>query len=213
MQRMCFCLRKGGRRCKNALNGKWFKMKMPDECYLNVNPKSRMNCQNEIISHCKSVEEEETMIAGRRGCYKWGTTAFKMDGSVDAQPLPDRGFRHHYECQTQCALDDACKAFTFKYFTAFTTLPGRGHCYFYNTKPDTYLQAESRFYVSGPDHCTEFDTTPIDTPRNQLTQSLLNYSANIFAIVGFLSVVYGLNAIYRTSLAKAEYDHINDLEL
>jgi len=179
---------------------------------LNVNTKSRMNCQNEIISHCKSVEEEETMIAGRRGCYKWGNTAFKMDGSVDAQPLPDGGFRHHYECQTQCAFDDACKAFTFKYFTAFTTLPGRGNCYFYNTKPDTYLEAESRFYVSGPDHCTEFDSTPIDTPRNQLTQSLLSYSANIFAIIGFLSVVFGLSTRYRTFMAKAEYDHVNDLE-
>merc|ERR1719499_1317032 len=143
---------------------------MPDECYLKAHTKSRMNCRNDILDFCNSVEEEETMLGSRRGCYNWGKTAFALDGSVDAQPLPGGGFRHHYECQTKCAQDDSCEAFTFKYFTAFTTLPGRGHCYFFDTKPETYAGAESRFYVSGPDHCTEFDSTPIDTPRNQEVQ-------------------------------------------
>merc|ERR1719173_163714 len=160
--------RDGG--CKYALRGKWFKMIMPDECYLKAHTKSQMNCRNDILDFCNSVEEEETMLGSRRGCYNWGKTAFALDGSVDAQPLPEGGFRHHYECQTKCAQDDSCEAFTFKYFTAFTTLPGRGHCYFFDTKPETYAGAESRFYVSGPDHCTEFDSTPIDTPRNKEVQ-------------------------------------------
>merc|ERR1719285_735653 len=46
--------RDGG--CKYALRGKWYKMQMPDECYLNANRKSRRDCRREVINHCRSVE-------------------------------------------------------------------------------------------------------------------------------------------------------------
>merc|ERR550534_1170169 len=46
--------RDGG--CKYALRGKWFKMIMPDECYLKAHTKSQMNCRNDILDFCNSVE-------------------------------------------------------------------------------------------------------------------------------------------------------------
>jgi len=87
--------------CKYALKGKWFKIRMPDTCYLNVNRKSRRDCRKEVVRHCK---------------------------------------------------------------------------------------------------------------RFGITQSVLNYSMNIFAIIGFLALIYGFGTTYRTFTAKAEYDQIDDLE-
>merc|ERR1711951_215411 len=106
--------RDGG--CKYALKGKWFKIKMPDKCYLNVNRKSRRDCRKEVIRHCKKVAPRK-------------------------KPLKPRNRRN------------------------------RG-----------------------------------------ITQSVLNYSMNIFAIIGFLALMYGFGMTYRTFTAKAEYDQIDDLE-
>merc|ERR1719285_461628 len=54
--------RDGG--CKYALRGKWYKMQMPDECYLNANRKSRRDCRREVINHCRSIES----AVSRRQC-------------------------------------------------------------------------------------------------------------------------------------------------
>merc|ERR1719204_718455 len=67
--------RDGG--CQYALKGKWFKMKMPEECYLNVHEKSGADCRNEVIDHCRSVEVESAVSGGE--CQECAS-AYERDG-------------------------------------------------------------------------------------------------------------------------------------
>jgi len=164
--------RDGG--CKYALKGKWYKMKMPDECYLDVNEKSREDCRNEVIDHCRSVEVESAVSVG------------EVESAISKGQCK--------ACAAEYEEAGGCKyALKGKWFKI--QMPDK--CYL-NVNRKSRKDCRKEVIQ----HCKKVG----------ITQSVLNYSTNIFAIIGFLSLMYGFSTIYRTFTAKAEYDHIDDLE-
>merc|ERR1719173_272859 len=185
--------RDGG--CQYALRGKWFKIRMPGECYLNVNEKSGADCRKEVIDHCRSVESAVSV------------DALESAVSVDAvESAVSVGESVAFGGELESAVSRGqCKACALEYEEAGGCKYALKGKWFKIRMPDTcYLNVNTK---SRRDcrrevirHCKRFG----------ITQSVLNYSMNIFAIIGFLALIYGFGTTYRTFTAKAEYDQIDD---
>merc|ERR1719461_1548894 len=44
--------------CPYALKSKWYKIRMPSECYLKFHPNFGVNCRPHVVDHCKAGEVE-----------------------------------------------------------------------------------------------------------------------------------------------------------
>merc|ERR1719285_645626 len=189
--------RDGG--CKYALRGKWYKMQMPDECYLNANRKSRRDCRREVINHCRSIESAVSVDV-----VESAVSVDAVESVVSVEKAESVVFGGELE---SAVSRGQCKACALEYAEAGGCKYALKGKWFKIRMPDTcYLNVNTK---SRRDcrkevvrHCKRFG----------VTQSVLNYSMNIFAIIGFLALIYGFGTTYRTFTAKAEYDQIDDLE-
>jgi len=177
---------------------------MPDECYLNANSKSRRDCRREVINHCRSIEVESAVSVGE---VESAVSVGEVESAVSVEEVESvlsggeiESAVSRGQCKA-CALeyerDGGCKyALKGKWFKI--KMPDK--CYLNVNRKS---RRDCRKEVIR--HCKKVGNRGI-------TQSVLNYSMNIFAIIGFLALMYGFGTTYRTFTAKAEYDQIDDLE-